>query len=146
MNADERIARICVKIERAKKHVDDLYTATTAYLNDRPYVISSKVNAHPIHPHRIYYLAEVKPIPDSVRTLTGDILFNARAALDHLAYQLVAVRGFVDDQAAALSEREISDIYFPILDVETAEEYEASNSRKRKVKGMSQVAREAIDR
>lgn len=125
MTSDERIARICVKIERAKKHIDDLYSQVTAYLDTRPYVISSKVNAHPTHPHRIYYLAEVKPVPYSVRAITGDILFNARAALDHLAYHLVQVRGFVDDAGVALKPRERSDISYPILDVETADEYEA---------------------
>jgi hypothetical protein len=145
MTVDERITLIGVKIERAEKHIEDLYPAVQAYLATRPYVISSQVQAHP-RPHRIYYLAEVKPVPDHVRAIAGDILFNVRAALDHLAYQLVTVRGFVNDQGAPLSEGEKRDIYFPILDVETAEEYITAEARKRKVKGMSQVARDAIDR
>ena len=100
MNADERIALIRVKIERAKKHIDDLYSAVQAYVGPpSPYVISSEVKAH-ARPNRVYYLVEVKPIPDSVRAITGDILFNARAALDHLAFSLAEVRGFVDDQGA----------------------------------------------
>jgi hypothetical protein len=145
MNADERVARISVKIERAKKHIEDLYAEVAAYLASTPYVVGSKVYPHP-RLHRAYYLKEIKPIPDPVRAITGDILFNARSALDHLAFSLVEVRGFVDDQGAPLSEGEIRDIYFPILDVETAEEYIASNSRNRKVKGMAKVARDAIDR
>ena len=87
MDANERIALIGVKIERAKKHIDDLYVEVTAYLDTRPYVISSQVGSHP-RPHRIYYLTKVKPIPDSIKAVTGDLLFNARAALDHLAYHL----------------------------------------------------------
>jgi hypothetical protein len=144
MNADERIALIGVKIERAKKHIDDLYPAVQAYLATRPYEISSEVYQYP-RLQRFYYLTEVKAIPDPIRAIAGDILFNVRAALDHLAYSLVEIRGFVDDQGAPLSEGDKRDIYFPILDVETAEEYIASNSRKRKVKGMSQVARDAVD-
>ncbi|MEN3326569.1 MAG: hypothetical protein V7638_1376 [Acidobacteriota bacterium] len=147
MSADERLALIRVKIERAKKHIDDMNREIDAYLTSKPYVISSNEYSNPAfkRPYRVYYLQGVRPVPDLIRAIIGDVLFNVRAALDHLAYNLVAVRGFVDDKGIALTDQGIRDIGFPILDMNTAEEYEASETRKRKVRGMSQVAREAID-
>lgn len=42
MNADERIALIREKIDRSKKHLDDLATAKDSFFDPKPYVIESK--------------------------------------------------------------------------------------------------------
>lgn len=79
----------------------------------------------------IYYIESVQETPLSIALLTGDILFNLRAALDHLAFQLVLANGCTPTKQT----------YFPISDDATKYKTEAP----RKVRGMSPAAIKAID-
>src|SRR5260221_14441846 len=88
MTADERIALIKPKLDRAKKHFRDLESEFSAFLFDpRPYEIATKKD--PNTGEIIYYIAGVRPIPVSINLLIGDVLQNCRTALDHFAHQLV---------------------------------------------------------
>ncbi|MEP6912345.1 MAG: hypothetical protein ABI923_06300 [bacterium] len=64
-----------------------------------------------------------------------------RSALDHLAWFLVEIGCAANN--IKLSKTERKQIGFPIIDTDSSKEYEAS--RKRKVKGMTQAAIDAID-
>jgi len=86
MTADERIALVRLKIERANKHISDLQDALRSFFDSNPYKICTKRN--PNSRQLIYYLASVQPIPTGIPAIAGDALNSLRSALDHLAQQL----------------------------------------------------------
>ena len=129
MTADERISLIRVKVERAYKHIHDLELEIRAFLDSNPYTIETKPNDQ--HNALIYYLANLCDTPLIISAITGDILFNLRAVLDHLAYHLVLVNGGTPTEQTCC----------PIFEEGT--KYIAGKSRK--VDGMSPNAIKAID-
>jgi hypothetical protein len=144
LDADDRIILVRVKVERAKKHLRDLSAeiltlSHTTILAPDP---NAGVAPHPIsllHPH------EFKRVPTlsfEVVAIAGDVVHNLRAALDHLAKQLVLVGLTVAPPAVPLTDKELRQIEFPIA--ETVTKYEADKARK--VKGMTPEAIETIDR
>jgi hypothetical protein len=137
LKARDRIILIRVKIERAKKHLRDLATEILA-LEHAAVVLMENDTSIPPHPIAIRHeLPNIRTVPaisfDTV-SIAGDIVHNLRAALDHLAHQLVLV-GSPD----TIPTRRIE---FPIS--ETVTKYESEKARK--VEGMTPIAIEAIDR
>jgi hypothetical protein len=132
LTADERVRLIRLKVERAKKHINDLEREIRAFLDSNPYVVEIKDD--PKHLNCIiYYLVSVQETPISIALLIGDAIQNLRTALDHLAHSLILVNG----------GRPTRQTGFPIVNTIDPQEYEAT--RKRKVQGMSQAAIDAID-
>jgi hypothetical protein len=120
-----------VKIERAKKHINELDVAYNLFFASRPHEISSK--SDPKTGDRVFYTARVDDVPLDFSAIVGDILQNLRSALDHLAYQLFRIGpGGTGDPRH---------IYFPIFD--DAAKYKTGVIGK--VKGMRQDAIDAID-
>lgn len=132
LTADERLALIRTKVERAKKHVGDLEREIRAFLDTNPYAAGLKPHDHIPHT-KVYYLVKAEEPPANISAITGDVLANLRSALDHLAYHLAVVNGTAD-------ERVLKATYFPISDDATKYVAEAPG----KVKGMSQAAKDAI--
>jgi hypothetical protein len=131
MTADERIALIRVKIERAKQHIHELNSEIRAFFDTNPFIVGTKRN--PKTRQLIYYLVSVHEVPLTIAAIAGDILQNLRSALDHLAYQLVLVgRGSGDP---------LRHVYFPIAD--DAKKYESEKIKK--TRGMREAAIKAID-
>jgi hypothetical protein len=132
-NADERLALIRAKVERAEQHIHDLDVGLRTFFDFNPYL-----TARQTHPERqdlmVYWLCGARPIPPLISLIAGDALANLRGALDHLAYQLAWLNGTRD-------KRILKNTYFPISDDATKYVTEAPG----KVKGMSQAAKEAID-
>ena len=133
MTADERLALIRLKIERADKHIDDLKGALSAFFGSNPYKVMAKRD--PQTRKMIYYLASIEPVPVDIALITGDIVHCLRDALDHLAQQLYLVgtgnaNGFRDKTS------------FPIMP--SAKEFKTGLERK--VEGMRQDAIDAIRR
>lgn len=92
MTADERLALIRPKIQRAKEHIRDLHVEVRAFLSTppEPYVISTKRD--PQTRELIYYVSSaVEEVPSRIGLIVGDVVENLRSALDYLAYQLVLV-------------------------------------------------------
>ncbi len=131
MTADERVAAIRVKVERANHHINDLESELQLFLDSDPYVVGAKCDLETRQV--IYYLAIVTPVPPVIATITGDVIQNLRSALDHLAYHLVVV--------GSGDTGNFRHVYFPIAD--SADHYKAS--RDGKVRGMRQEAIDAID-
>lgn len=101
MTADERLALVQRKIDRANHHIVDLYSAIRAFFESKPYEIGAKRN--PETRQLIYYLERIEPIPENLALITGDVLFNLRSALDHLAQQVYLVanpRGVFRDKSS----------------------------------------------
>ena len=89
MTADERLALIGLKVERANKHISDLNAAVRCFLDSNPYKIVTKRD--PQTRKLIYYLASAETAPSDFSTISGDVLNNLRSTLDHLAQQLYLV-------------------------------------------------------
>ena len=120
------------KIERAKKHIDELDIEARSFLDSDPYLV--RVQPDFETGDRTYYVVKCLDTPTILPVICGDILFSIRSALDHLAYALFKV----GSSGKAGCGRHI---YFPIAD--DAAKYEAEKLRK--VKGMSHAAIQAID-
>jgi hypothetical protein len=104
MTADERLALILAKVERAKRHIDDLRAALVAYKDSKPGKVIARREA--ASRGLEYLLESFQSPPTTLAPVVGDVLQNLRSALDHLAYQLVLLGTGQD----ASEER----IYFPI--------------------------------
>jgi hypothetical protein len=132
LTADERLASIRTKLEWAKKHILNLEGEIQFFLRTEPYAVT--VQPDPQTPQAVkYFVARVSEPPSSVSLIVGDILFNLRATLDHLAYHLVLANKVTD-------ERILKATYFPIADNPTKYTTDAPG----KVKGMSKAAQDAI--
>jgi len=147
MTADERLTLIRVKIERANKHIRDLEVELTAFKKEHPYTGSPK-----IYPQTGYSIYQADSVPDSLSIpalrdkiipTTGDAIHNLRSALDHLAWQLSAVTGFVDVTGTPLTEKQLREISFPIIDTDDPAKYKTS--RAGKVQAMRPSAVKLID-
>lgn len=143
MTAGERLALILKKIERAEKHILNLEGEIQAFLDSEPYKVGTKPNSQfPDVLPSVYYLASARVVPVKIALVAGDAIQNIRSSLDHLAWHLVDI-GQVN-LPAPLTDSERKRIGFPIIDTDSPAEYEAS--RRRKVKGMTQAAIDAIDK
>jgi hypothetical protein len=132
VTADERLAAIRVKVDRARRHIDELHAAVGKFLDARPYEVVAKDGSKTEESG--YFVSRVSPVPPTISAITGDILQNLRSGLDHLAYQLVEV-GL---GAAPTKPREIA---YPIAD--SAAAYPLL--RDGRVKGARPDAIKAID-
>jgi hypothetical protein len=129
MTADERLALIRVKIERAKQHFADLEAARDRFIKSNPYSLGKKPDPKPGHEGcNLWFMTRIDPIPTEIAMLVGDAIHNIRSALDHLACQLVFASGnSISDQTS-----------FPIFKGTQINE----PSFARKVQGMSQAAQD----
>jgi hypothetical protein len=82
---------IKLKIERAKEHIRDLESVVVPFFDGYPYTYAADLL--PQISHYSVRLATVKPLPTCIPVIVGDGIHNLRAALDHLAWQLVEAGG-----------------------------------------------------
>jgi hypothetical protein len=129
-SSEERLVGVRAKIERAKKHIGELDSVLRPFLEGEPYPVVRERD--PNTGHLLFKVRMRAPIPSGVAIIAGDILNNMRAALDHLACQLVEANGGTVVQQTC----------FPIF--KSADEYKAH--RTGKVKGMHKDAVDLIDR
>jgi len=130
MTANERIASIRAKIERAGEHINELEAEVQLFLKANPYIVGTKRDEQTRRP--IYYLVIVRETPTRMSTITGDVIHNLRSALDHLADHLVRVAGGTPSNQTG----------FPIS--RDAAKYKAEQCRK--TKGMGPDAIKEIDK
>lgn len=96
-----------LKIERSKRHFDELNAAIHTFMETRPYGIVEDFNAE-IGKYEVR--ASVKSeIPSQFGPMVGDVIHNLRSALDVLAVELA-------DENGHTSRTAISKTYFPIAD------------------------------
>jgi hypothetical protein len=131
MTADERLALINLKIERAKKHIIDLNAEIQGFLKSNPYEVAAKHD--PKTGDLIFYVTRVDQTPVAISIIAGEVIQHIRSALDHLAYQLFMV-GTRGNSGPGFH------VYFLIE--RNSKEFEARLPRK--VEGMRQDAINAI--
>lgn len=76
-----------LKIERAKKHVNDLNIAIDNFLVEHPFELWSRFKKKPSE--RAIFVKQNKPIPDEIPLILGDAVHNLKSALDILAWRMV---------------------------------------------------------
>lgn len=122
--------RVLAKLNWAEEHIKNLNAATDRFRKAHTDIVIREPHEDLGEVwHKVAYVPE---IPAPLGLLLGDALYNLRAALDYLAYELVLAGGNEPSGQTA----------FPIFD--TADEYWERMARK--VKGMRQSAIEAINR
>lgn len=119
------------KIDRAKQHLEELKIELDKFFKLQPYKISTKRDPQTRRP--IYYLTDVKSVPDKIALISGDVIQNLRSALDHLACEL-----FIEENKGAISPKYIC---FPIE--KNLQSYE--REKVRKTKGISIEKLKLID-
>lgn len=73
-----------LKLERAQEHLETLSRELNEFLKDDPQPIVRRVDGQ-----RVEFVAEVRePFPPRLALLAGDVLQNARSALDHVVWRL----------------------------------------------------------
>jgi hypothetical protein len=94
-----------LKIDRAKKHFDELNASVEAFKAGNPYevVVDNNLSTR----SKVYRLHIATEVPSSWAGTIGDIIHNLRASLDCLATSLVIANGFKSKTA-------LSNAYFPI--------------------------------
>src|SRR3990172_7190365 len=110
----DRLRQISSKVERAKRHVQELDREIKSFLHSNPYRVGAKRD--PETGQLVYDVTSIVPTPEVLPLIAGDVIQNLMSALGHLAYQLVC-----SDTNDAPPKPD--GIYFPIAD--TMEKYEA---------------------
>ena len=80
------------KITRANKHIDEIDGLIKGFFESKPYEIVLKKDV-PTAGRLSYRLQILKEPPAGWGPVIGDVLYNLRSALDHLACQLVIAGG-----------------------------------------------------
>ncbi len=135
MTADERLALIRPKIERAKKHIIDLNSEIGAFFATNPYEVGTKRD--PQTRKLIYYISRTEPIPLSVSAIAGDAIQNLRTALDYLPQHLLMV-----GTGSAVPSKGKDATFFIDGDPNQPKHYETSMPSK--VQGLRQDAIKAL--
>lgn len=127
--AEERLALILIKVERAKQHLSELEGSRQRFLDTEPYAFASKRD--PQTGDTVVYMTRVETPPAEIGPIAGDVVHNLRSALDHLACQLVIANGMAPTKQTS----------FPIYDA--AAKYHAGQMGK--IKGATAAAINEID-
>lgn len=96
---DRFVSALC-KIDRARKHTDDLEAEIRAFWAADPYEI--EMVGTPFASRRFYRVKRTAALPESIPLIVGDAVHNIRSALDHFAWA-----------AASPQERGVH-TYFPV--------------------------------
>ncbi len=126
LDSDDRIILVRVKIERAKKHLQNLEAELIAFGKPEFHAVTTDADSH------VRDLGKHRILPFDALTGAGDVIHNLRSALDHLACQLVWVGS---------GEEPSRRVEFPIA--KDAATYEREKARK--VEGMCPKVIKAID-
>jgi hypothetical protein len=91
--ADSGIPSARLKLARAEKHLRALDRAVKKFRRETPYEFVDEFTPNEYNKPDFYIRAvttEAPPIPDTWAVITGDVLNNARAALDHAIFPHVS--------------------------------------------------------
>ena len=85
--SNDPLAGVRLKIERAKKHINDLEADIRAFRGGNPYRVVT--DEHPRTGDITYRLSITKDIPIEWSAIIGDFVHNLRSSLDLLACALI---------------------------------------------------------
>src|SRR4051812_48262035 len=87
----DRLAGFRAKLARARKHLDELQDAAEEYFGADPDILTGIFDAE--SKTYLFYAQRTISIPLAWSTIAGDVSHNLFAALDYLAWELVAANG-----------------------------------------------------
>jgi hypothetical protein len=90
------LAAVDLKIARAKRHLAKLKESIDAALDPQGYSFSVEID--PKTGHHVYRVRNVPAVDPEWPLQVGEILYQLRSALDHLAWQLVELDGTVPNE------------------------------------------------
>jgi hypothetical protein len=94
-----------LKIERAKRHIQELEAAIKTFHNSNPYEFPGQDDLHA--GQYIYRVAIKKPIPIEISAIVGDAVHNLRCVLDYLVCDCIrAANGMPDGNSGLPVKRE----------------------------------------
>lgn len=97
---DETLFRLLAKHRQARAHLEALIGAMRAFLDDTPCRTEGRLSDDNLE--FTFTVHDIKPVPENISLMVGDVLHNCRACLDHLAW--------------AISQRPGRTTQFPICD------------------------------
>ena len=127
--AGTRRIGIDAKIDRAKKHVDNLKTEVNAFLESDAYSVVTEDDQQT--GDRVFRVRIQSEIPASIAAIAGDVVHNLRSASDYLVWQLVEANGCTPDHG--------TEFPFGLDEAKFLEGY------KRKIRGVSKDAMGLIE-
>jgi hypothetical protein len=89
--AEERLAGVRAKIERAEHHVNELSALARAFADGNQDCLVAEDD--PQTGDKLYRIRFRAAIPGAISLVIGDAAHNLRSSLDHLAWQLVEANG-----------------------------------------------------
>jgi len=81
------VDEIDLKIQRANKHIDELYVVVQKFKATNPYKIASRRDLE--SGEHIVYVHTADPLPPIIPVIAGDVIQNLYSSLDYLASKLV---------------------------------------------------------
>lgn len=117
-----------LKLERAKKHIEELKAEVQAFHASNPYEIFQERN--PKNDYLVVKVRRLKHPPESLVLVAGDAIHNTRVALDYLACDLALRNG-----------KSTKQVYFPFA--KTREDF-GSSGVQRKIRNLSTADQEVI--
>ncbi|HEY6731546.1 MAG TPA: hypothetical protein VI039_11025 [Solirubrobacterales bacterium] len=84
---------VYAKINRAEAHLNALDQKWREYLRAKPRPYEFPIHVDPHSGDHTIYAEIVKPPPDTLSIIVGDVLHNLRSALDHMAWAFVERAG-----------------------------------------------------
>lgn len=121
-------AGVGAKFVRARQLLNELELSVAAFLALQPFALEERDEQET--GDLVYRVRVERQPPIEWSTVVGDIVHNARSALDHLAWRLVEAGGGTPSDAT----------YFPIADAEAG----YGEKVRKALKGASQANREAV--
>jgi hypothetical protein len=91
MAPSKRLPSVLIKVERARKHLEDLDVEVQSFFSRQPFQSAARRDQETREV--IYYASKVEAVPPIIPAITADVLRNLRIALDYLACELVISSG-----------------------------------------------------
>jgi hypothetical protein len=80
-----------LKIERARRHMNDLQHAAQLYGDTHPHIVTVETDA--VTGDNLLRIDPADPLPDELLLILGDAIHNLRSALDHAWCMMVVTQG-----------------------------------------------------
>ena len=88
-----------IKLRRARAHLDDLQQRIASYFATNPFAIEAVDEAGT--GDRVFRVRVLASVPEDMGAVIGDVVHNARAALDLIIWQAVLANGGNPKKATA---------------------------------------------
>lgn len=131
-----------LKLGRAREHLESFKQESDSWIKTDPYRIIDEEDPNPFRDHPAAYLIvyrrlrleSIDHVPERLKLVVGDILSNARAALDHLAFSLAKAH------TPAMTDAQAQGSEFPIFGADMM----SPGTEKKKIGCISPVAQAII--